>query len=295
MAAGADLDYIEARQTVRDERGGERLPQIPIDLPILSTDIEEMGAKLIIIDPLFAYLGSEVSARNDQDVRRALAPFSALAQRTGAAVVVVRHLNKATGGSAIYRGGGSIGIIGAARSGLLVAKDPEDPTELKRILASQKCNLAPPPTALGYYMQTADNGEPYIQWDGETNHTANGLLAAPTDMSEKPALNEACRFLKDLLEDGSRSVTEIQKEARNAGISDITLRRAKDMLGVRARKTSFGESGFWVWELPIEDAVVNEQLSEDAHNNPKMLTKAYYEQEGNYVTGEEEELEDIPF
>jgi RecA-family ATPase len=103
---------------------------------LIKRGIERVSAGLVVIDPLVAFLPKNVDANKDQDVRRALAPLAVLAERTGAAVVVVRHLNKGTGGKALYRGGGSIGIIGAARSALLVAKDPQDDNQ--RVLAAQK-------------------------------------------------------------------------------------------------------------------------------------------------------------
>ena len=261
IAAGADLTQVRLRQTVRDDRG-ERLPAIPTDLATIEIDVQVMGAALIIIDPLMAYLGDNTNASRDQDIRRALAPFAAMAESTGAAIVVIRHLNKATGGNAIYRGGGSIGIIGAARSGLLVAEDPEDVTERRRILASQKCNLAETPPALAYHMETAENDNVRIVWEGITNHTANGLLSGPVDISDKPALNEASTFLKDLLCEGPKAVTEIKKEARAAGISDITLRRAKDILGIQAKRTAFGAEGFWIWDIPDRPDDHHEQLSD---------------------------------
>ena len=88
------------------------------------------------IDPLVAFFGSKTDAHRDQDVRRVLAPLAALAESTGAAVVAIRHLNKNVGGNALYRGGGSIGFIAAAGSGLLVAKDPED--DARRVLAPRR-------------------------------------------------------------------------------------------------------------------------------------------------------------
>lgn len=266
-AAGADLTRVRARTIVRDIKG-DRLPELGGDLATIELDIQSIGARLVVIDPLMAYLGDNANSNNDQDIRRTLAPVAALAERTGAAIVIIRHLNKASGGNAIYRGGGSIGIIAAARSGLLVAKDTDDPTETRRILASTKCNLAPPPPSFAYRFMPAPNGVACIQWEGETNHTATSLLAGPIDQSEKPAIAEASRFLRDMLEDTSKGVTEIKREARQAGISDITLRRAKDILGVVARREGFGSSGFWVWEFPDTD----EHLSIDAHENPKVLT-----------------------
>ncbi|PYT27617.1 MAG: hypothetical protein DMG58_20015 [Acidobacteria bacterium] len=99
---------------------GERQPEIPGDLAPIERTAKSVDAKLIIIDPLMAFLASATNSFRDQDIRRALAPLATMSQRTRAAVLVVRHLNKNSEGNALYRGGGSIGIIGAARSGLLV-------------------------------------------------------------------------------------------------------------------------------------------------------------------------------
>jgi len=124
-AAGGDPSRVLALATVQDAHG-ERLVSIPEDLEIIRLGIERVNAKLMIVDPLMAFLSGDVNSHRDQDVRRALAPLAAVAESTGAAVVVVRHLNKDSGGNVLYRGGGSIGIIGAARCALLVAKHPED-------------------------------------------------------------------------------------------------------------------------------------------------------------------------
>lgn|GEM_PF-3456641 len=143
-AAGADLERVVALAAIRTAEG-ERLPELPLDLGALERAIVESSAVLVVIDPLMAYLGVEVNSWRDQDVRRALAPLAALAERAGCAVVIIRHLNKGAGGSAIYRGGGSIGIVGAARAAFVVAKDPDDATA--RVLAPVKCNLAAPPAS----------------------------------------------------------------------------------------------------------------------------------------------------
>ena len=100
-----------------------------------------MEARLVVIDPLMAYLDSTVNSWSDQHVRAAFAPLTALAERTGAAILILRHLNKATGMSALHRGGGSIGIVAAARSGLLVAKHPDNPED-ERIWRPPRATLA---------------------------------------------------------------------------------------------------------------------------------------------------------
>lgn len=191
-SAGADTTRVLALPTVTDHEG-ERPPQLPDDLDSIEAAVCQMDAGLVVIDPLMAFLNGNVNSFRDQDVRSALAPLAALAERTGAAVVLVRHLNKASGGHAINRGGGSIGLIGAARSGLLVTRDPDDPE--RRILASAKSSLGPAPPALVYRLSAADNGAVRLLWDDTSTHTAESLLAQPLDSDERTALDGAKDFL----------------------------------------------------------------------------------------------------
>jgi RecA-family ATPase len=146
-AAGADLARCWVLPDVRPEGKEPRPPELPADLFLLEDLVKSKAAALVVIDPLMAFLSGQVDSHRDQDIRRVLASLGYMAGRTGAAVVIVRHLRKGAG-SAIERGSGSIGIIGAARAGLLVAPDPED--EGRRVLALTKSNLAKMPQALAY-------------------------------------------------------------------------------------------------------------------------------------------------
>ena len=134
-AAGADLDRVIIVGGFADDEE----PEFPRDLPALRRLIQETGARMVIIDPLIAYLGKDANAHNDQSSRRVLKALDKLAQQTGVAILAIRHLNKQAGQAALYRGGGSIAFIGAARTGLLVAKDPEHPKEC--LLAVNKVNV----------------------------------------------------------------------------------------------------------------------------------------------------------
>lgn len=244
-AAGADVSKVLALATIPEDDGGERLFSIPEDLAMLEMAVEYVEAACVVIDPLMAFLSEKVNAHKDSEIRRALAPLAALAERTGAAVVVVRHLNKATGGSALYRGGGSIGIIGAARSGLLVAPDPED--ENRKVLAPMKGNLSKTAPSLTFGLTEAANGSVRLEWGGESNLRATHLLAPQGTEEERSALDEAKDFLRDELKAGPMGAKQIHKGARDAGIADITLRRAKTVLGVRSEKEG---DGSWSWVLP---------------------------------------------
>src|SRR5207248_4253855 len=108
------------------------------DLNDLEMEIKRTKAILVILDPLMALLGHNVDSSRDQDVREVFTPLAQLAERTGCAVLIIRHLNKGSADNLLYRGAGSIGIIAAARIGLIVAHDPQD--ENKHILATTKNN-----------------------------------------------------------------------------------------------------------------------------------------------------------
>jgi hypothetical protein len=246
-AAGADVERVLALDKIPDG-AGVRLPVLPQDAIFLKDAAQRMGARLVIIDPLTAFLAGETNAHKDQDVRRALHPLAKVAEDTGAAVLVIRHLNKAAGGNPLYRGGGSIGIIGAARSGLLVARDPDNPDG--RVLASTKCNLARLPASLSFDLSTADNGALRVGWIGECAHTAESLLAAPGDDEERGSVQEAVEVLRAILSAGDRPAKHVQQEARSAGVADASLRRAKAQLRVQSRRIGFGPNTEWRWSLP---------------------------------------------
>jgi hypothetical protein len=231
-----------------------------------------------------AFLSGDVNSNRDQDVRRALTPLKQMAERTGAAVVLVRHLNKTPGGNPLYRGGGSIGIIGAARSGLVVGRHPDD-DEL-RVLAGQKNNLSLPPDSLAYRIVTADNGAARIVYEGVSETTAGQLLRVPVDEEEKSALTEAKEFLISELRAHPMSAKQIRKNAEEADIAYRTLKRAKQALGVRSEKKS---DGSWTWSLPREKAEGDQiysigtldtvgPLGKDA--NPEPEDSAYLPEEG---------------
>lgn len=254
-AAGADLSRIAALQSVQDDKGKDRLPTVR-DIEGIKHACEKVQAKIVVIDPLMAHLDGSINSYRDQDIRGALTPLCKLADEIGIAVVVVRHLNKASGGQAIYRGGGSIGITGAARCTHLVAKDPED--ENRRIFAGIKNNLAPTPSSLAFSLEGVD-GTSKIVWGGVSNHGADALLAIPSSPEEKTALDEAKDFLTDLLSNGPIESNRVQKESKVAGIADATLRRAKKALNIVMEKHKF--QGAWVWALPVKDAQIVQRCS----------------------------------
>lgn len=265
--AGADKTKIIALQGVKNSEGKYRFPTVE-DTGAIKRACEKINAKLVIIDPLMGYMGLSNSWK-DQDVRRALSPLAKMADEIGVAVVIVRHLNKVNSNNSIYRGGGSIGIIGAARSALLIARDPEN--ENRRILAGIKSNLAPLPPSLSYVIENI-GGIPKIVWGGISSHTADALLAIPDSQEERSALEDAKAFLEEVLLDGAVDAMEIQRQAKQAGIADKTLRRAKKVMSIISKKAEF--KGGWLWALP----------SEDGQKMPKVVIKKNGHIGGNLAT-----------
>ena len=284
-AAGADVSRIVALATVPDENGHDRLLSIPEDIPLIEKGIERVGARLVVVDPLMAFLSGETNSHRDQDVRRALAPLSGLAERTGACVLVVRHLNKAPGNNPLYRGGGSIGIIGAARMAFVMGKDPQD--ENRRVLASTKQNLARSPKSLMFTLEEAESSAVRVNWLGESEVSAHQLLATPREEEHADARSEAVEFLNDVLASGPVAASQVKEEAEDAGISERTLKRAKKLVGVityREGETGNRGAGRWMWKLPVAELV-----DKECHDPIKGATSALNENGGTLNHSDEVE------
>ena len=163
------------------------------DLNDLEIEIKRTNAILVILDPLMALLGRNIDSSRDQDVREVFTPLAQLAERTGCAILIICHLNKGSSDNILYRGAGSIGIIAAARTGLLVAHDPDD--EQKRVFATIKNNLSKMAPNLSFQIVENERGVPCIQWLGENHHTTSTLLHPGTNLSFER--QEILRVLKE--------------------------------------------------------------------------------------------------
>jgi AAA domain-containing protein len=248
-AMGGDPMRVVMFEAVGHDDGTPRPPSFPQDIEALRQVILDAGATVVFVDPVSAFLGGNINSWRDHDVRTALAPLAKLAEETGAAIVLVRHLNKNENTAALYRGGGSIGFIAAARVGLIVASDPNDPT--RHVLAVLKNNLAQKPAALAFRIVGHSNGSSRLEWEGAVAYSAKMLLAAG-DEDGRSEREEAAAFLRRELRDKPVPADTLFKAADAAGISRSTLKRAKRDIGVAVDRVGFGPDGRWDWRLPIE-------------------------------------------
>jgi hypothetical protein len=248
-AAGCDLSKVslfEAVKTCEEESP----PVLPWDLALVETTIVERGIVLVVVDPLTAYLPSEIDAHKDQDVRRCLHRLKLIAQRTGVAILVIRHLNKLTGGPSLYRGGGSIGIVGAARSALIVGCDPDNPET--KVLASNKSNLGLPPKSLSYNLESVSKDIARIGWGGEINLGPNDILTHPQGRQKMTAGEQCTEVVKELLAAGSMESERFEERCKEMGFSERSVKEARKKLRVKAEKDSF--TGKWIVSLPKGNA-----------------------------------------
>jgi hypothetical protein len=248
-AAGGDPRRVIAFATLPNDASTETLGAIPDHLYVIEEIITRTRAALLIIDPLVAFLARGHNANSDQGVRRAFHALKGLAERTGVAIVAVRHLNKSMTANPLYRGGGSIGIIGAARCGLLLAPDPEDAE--RRILASTKDNLGLPPPSLAFRLLSSPGSDvARVVWEGESQWTAGQLLReSASGVPTHSLLADAREWLRAALADGPRSAREILREAGDAGIGRNLLYTARKLEGVAIAKERI-PGGRWVWSYP---------------------------------------------
>ena len=234
IEAGADLDRVlviddsEVQLTLSDER--------------IEKAIIENNARLVIIDPIQAYLGADVDMNRANEVRPIFMRLGQVAQRTGCAILLIGHLNKAAGMQSLQRGLGSIDIAAAVRSVMFIGKLKHDPT--MRILTHEKSSLAPPGASLAFSL--GDEGG--FRWVGEYDITADEMLSGIEPQRETKT-QQAKDLICTLLAGGKRVYSEdIDKVALERGIPGRTVRDAKRELG-DALKSKIGEGRrkvFWM-------------------------------------------------
>jgi hypothetical protein len=233
----------------RDGKVRMRWFGLPDDSQLLRDAIKAMNAGLVILDPMMSYLSPDVKSNSDQDIRRALSPLALIAQETGVSIVIVRHLNKSGGVNALYRGGGSIGIIGMARIGLLLGRSKKNPAV--KVLASVKNNISVPAPSLGFELvPVLGTDVARMKYLGEVPDTASDLLLGDiTSDEEQDEGDEAIAWLREYLSGGKRESSEVFKAARAKSLSERQVRKAKAKLKVIAKPGAY--QGAWTWELPV--------------------------------------------
>lgn len=228
ISAGADCSKIK----VIDDRE----KSLSMDDERLELAINATGAKVLILDPLQAYLGDKVDMNRANEAREMTKKLGAIASRTGCAVILIGHMNKGSGAKAAYRGIGSIDFFAIARSVLLVARVPDDSTI--RAVAQIKSNLALEGETMAFRL--AENG---FTWIGEYDISTDELLAGYSNSDKHKSAED---FLKKILSKGQTvPASSIFSQAKAIGVSKRTIENVKQELGIKSIK----DGASWLWKM----------------------------------------------
>jgi archaellum biogenesis ATPase FlaH len=255
QAAGADLDRIQALPTITKINSDTNevvnvIPSLTKDLQTIEKEIALHKTKLLIIDPINAYLPG-VDTHRDAELRaKVFAPLKLLAEEYGLALICVMHLNKSSSMSAKHRVSGSIAYVAASRATWLITNDKDQHS--RKLMIPVKFNIGPKPDGMAYKIIENQEKQPILDWESDPiTITANEALEL--DQGSAPARKEAKEFLQQILQEGTIPRKEIKSHANDMDISNGTLRRAKDALNIKAvaiRKKGKRGVDYWVWQLP---------------------------------------------
>ncbi len=227
--------------------------------------------RLIIVDPVVNVVSGD--SHKNGEVRRDLQPLVELGDKLKAVILGISHFNKGTlGRDPLERVTGSIAFGALARVVLATAKVTDKNGQLKRLFVRAKSNNGPDDG--GYQYQIEQIELPNYQgvfsskviWGDRVKGSAQELLTDTNNQNipeERSILSEAVDFLEVLLSEGAVTKKEIDERAKEAGIKNITLRRAKEYLGVETEHDGFGKGSIWKWYLPSKMFKENK----DAHTN----------------------------
>lgn len=221
--------------------------------------INEYGIRLVIIDPISAFLSERTNSNNDASVRRALEPLSIALGDVNCAAVMIRHLNKNTSQDAKYRGGGSVAFGAVARIQLLAGELPDGTGrfgigQIKNNHLERRRD-----EVLTYEIEDSSivadqdgNMVPCILWGDYINMDLRSL-AGQQKRGPKPERRQEIEVILEELfaQQSTWSVKEAEAVLKEAGVSvnGKTVASARADLGIFARP-AYGPNGgveSWVW------------------------------------------------
>lgn len=206
----------------------------------LLSGLEKIKPTLIIIDPIQGFIGRDVDLNRANSVRWIMSRLAALAEDMECSILLIRHLTKGTRDSAILRGSGSVDFAAAARCIILVGKNPNNPEQA--VMVHTKHSLTEQGPSLAFEIN-----EGGLVWHGPTSLTAADLLQ-PEQPGGNRRIDEVSKLLTELLNSGPMPAKAIFEACSVAGYPEVTVKRAKALLGITSSKPGIGSG--WMWQLP---------------------------------------------
>ena len=212
------------------------------DIPLTMLDVRleqaiaETKARLVVLDPIQGFLGTGVDMHRANEIRPVMKHISELAEKYKCAIILIGHMNKCSMGKSAYRGLGSIDFQAAARSVLIVGRIKDEPEV--RVVCQTKNSLAPEAKSIAFRL-SEENG---FEWIGEYDVAVDDLLSGTAKGTKKQT---AMDFLETILAGGQMQQTAIMQLAEEKGISQKTLRNAKEALDIKSIRLN----NQWYWKL----------------------------------------------
>lgn len=245
MNLGADLSQVHFVDGKRDWRGA--LHRVVLnDKQIIIRCIKEHEARLVIFDPLQSFLPPRTKMNEMETVRPVLDALIEAAQVTHCHILLVGHLSKARQETAGYKFLGSVDWFNAARSAMLVVRNPENPSE-ERFFYQVKNSLGPAVPGMGFSI--SEKNEPVFLWGKSTDVQVEDVFAGTAKRTGTKA-EEAETFLRAELSDGERAVDDMKEAATSMHIGWRTMWEVKRKLKIRSHKGKGELAGKWFWTLP---------------------------------------------
>ena len=183
--------------------------------------IRQNDVRLMIMDPIQAYLGANVDMNRANEIRPLFRNLSNIAERTGCAIVLIGHLNKASGVQSDYRTLGSVDIAAAVRSILFVEKVEKEKSQDIRVVYQQKDSLAKKENPVAFSL--SDEG---LIWMGEYDISIDDLLAGNTGTKKETKLEKAKKLILELL--GKRKMMCLEELEAELQAYEISARTGRD-------------------------------------------------------------------
>jgi putative DNA primase/helicase len=249
--AGANLAKVVIIKSAHEQNGATRGFSLQRDLDALREEAAKIGdVVMAVIDPITAYMGDKIDSHRTTDVRSVMERLDKFAEDSGVAIVGITHPPKATQSKAINSFTGSLAFVAAPRLAFVTVEEPETGRSL---LLAVKNNLGPKADGIGYRMAPGTTAKGIescrITWDlAPVSVTASEALAEAAGGPQQGRLREAEDFLRGYLDARPMAVDDVKAAATANGISEITLRRAREKLGVVTEKCDFLAG--WQWRLP---------------------------------------------
>jgi 5S rRNA maturation endonuclease (ribonuclease M5) len=263
IAAGADLDLVFRIDVADDQEAHARLT-LPLDIQRLGKAAEEYGVALLIADPLLSLIDGKINDYRAAEVRQALEPLIAAADRSHFTILGLAHFTKSGAADPLARIAGSGAFGQLIRSAIVFSRveDTADDEPGGFVMSLEKNNLGRldlPSHEYAIQPVTVDipDDEPaylsrFVLGPETTTSVKEQMQASLHPDADRDTTTDAAAWLRSYLEDmgGSEMAADLKKAGRAAGFSDTALDRAKKKLRITSQSSGFGKEKRAYWHLP---------------------------------------------